>query len=70
VRLAGLLLLTLVIVKVFGFDAAALEGLLRILSFLGLGTLVVIGKVYGRVLRAEAGRAPPPPAAPAAETGR
>jgi hypothetical protein len=64
VRLAGLLLLTLVILKVFVRDAAALEGVLRILSFLGLGTLVVIGKVYGRVLRAEG--ATPIPDAPAA----
>jgi hypothetical protein len=53
-RLAGLLLLTAAIVKTFGFDALALEGLLRIFSFLFLGIGVIgIALVYGRVLRAE-----------------
>ena len=55
-RLAGLLLLTAAIVKTFGFDALALEGLLRIFSFLFLGIGVIgIALVYGRVLRLEAG---------------
>jgi uncharacterized membrane protein len=54
-RLAGLVLLTVTIMKVFLADAAALEGLLRILSFLGLGVaLIGIGKLYATVLRAEA----------------
>jgi uncharacterized membrane protein len=54
-RLAGLVLLTATICKVFLVDAAALEGLLRILSFLGLGVaLIGIGKLYATVLRAEA----------------
>jgi uncharacterized membrane protein len=54
-RLAGLLLLTATICKVFLADAAALDGLLRILSFLGLGiALIGIGKLYATVLRAEA----------------
>jgi uncharacterized membrane protein len=54
-RIAGLALLTATIVKVFVFDAAALEGIWRILSFLGLGiALIGIGKVYSTVLRAEA----------------
>jgi uncharacterized membrane protein len=54
-RIAGLALLTATIVKVFGFDAAALEGIWRILSFLGLGiALIGIGIVYSTVLRAEA----------------
>jgi len=53
-RLAGLLLLTAAIFKTFGFDALALEGLLRIFSFLFLGIGVIgIALVYGRVLRAE-----------------
>ncbi|HYW16585.1 MAG TPA: DUF2339 domain-containing protein [Allosphingosinicella sp.] len=53
-RLAGLVLLTATIVKVFVFDAAALQGTLRILSFLGLGVaLIGMGKLYGTVLRAE-----------------
>ena len=50
-RLAGLGLLTLVTLKVFLIDVAALGGLLRILSFLGLGVaLIGIGWAYGRVL--------------------
>jgi uncharacterized membrane protein len=53
-RLAGLLLLTATIVKVFLIDAADLEGVLRILSFLVLGiALIGIGRLYGPVLRAE-----------------
>ena len=54
-RLAGLGLLTLVTIKVFLIDASALEGLLRILSFLGLGgALIGIGWGYGRMQRASA----------------
>jgi len=53
-RLAGLVLLTATIVKVFLIDAADLEGVLRILSFLVLGiALIGIGRLYGPVLRAE-----------------
>lgn len=59
-RLAGLILLTATILKVFLFDARVLEGVLRILSFLGLGVaLIGIGKLYGTVLRAEAGARKP-----------
>jgi uncharacterized membrane protein len=55
-RLAGLILLTAMTLKAFLMDAAALEGLLRILSFLGLGVaLIFIGKLYTKVLNAEAG---------------
>ncbi len=51
-RVAGLALLTLTVFKVFLIDAAELEGLLRILSFLGLGiALIGIGLLYGKVLR-------------------
>ena len=54
-RFAGLLLLTATILKVFLIDAAALEGVWRILSFLGLGiALIGIGKLYTKVLSAEA----------------
>lgn len=50
-RVAGLSLLTVVTFKVFLIDAAALTGLLRILSFLGLGiALIGIGWAYGRVM--------------------
>ena len=53
-RLAGLILLTATILKVFLLDAAELRGVLRILSFLGLGiALIGMGKLYGTVLRAE-----------------
>lgn len=50
-RVAGLALLTATIFKVFLIDASELEGVLRILSFLGLGiALIGIGKLYGKVL--------------------
>ncbi|MEP3224827.1 MAG: DUF2339 domain-containing protein [Parasphingorhabdus sp.] len=53
-RIAGLLLLTLVTFKVFLIDAAQLEGLLRILSFLGLGiALIGIGWMYGKIMRSD-----------------
>jgi uncharacterized membrane protein len=53
-RLAGLLLLIATIGKVFLVDASALTGVLRILSFLGLGiALMGVGLLYGPVLRAE-----------------
>ncbi|HEX8225216.1 MAG TPA: DUF2339 domain-containing protein [Allosphingosinicella sp.] len=53
-RLAGLGLLTATTIKVFAIDASALEGVLRILSFLVLGIgLIGIGKLYTRVLGAE-----------------
>ncbi|MGB5723896.1 MAG: DUF2339 domain-containing protein [Parasphingorhabdus sp.] len=51
-RIAGLLLLTLVTFKVFMIDAAQLEGILRILSFLGLGiALIGIGWIYGKLMK-------------------
>nr|WP_295374393.1 DUF2339 domain-containing protein [uncultured Sphingosinicella sp.] len=54
-RVAGLALLTATVFKVFLIDAAALEGVLRILSFLGLGiALIGIGLLYGKVLGREA----------------
>lgn len=50
-RIAGLALLTAVTLKVFLVDASALQGLLRILSFMGLGVaLIGIGWAYGRFL--------------------
>jgi uncharacterized membrane protein len=53
-RLAGLVLLTATTIKVFLVDAGALEGVLRILSFLVLGiALIGIGKLYTKVLDAE-----------------
>jgi uncharacterized membrane protein len=53
-RFAGLLLLTLTVLKLFLIDAAALQGILRILSFFGLGaSLIVLGRFYGTLLRTE-----------------
>ncbi|WP_326525284.1 DUF2339 domain-containing protein [Sphingomonas sp.] len=50
-RVAALALLTLVTVKVFLVDVAALGGVLRILSFLGLGiALIGIGWAYNRLI--------------------
>jgi uncharacterized membrane protein len=58
-RLAGLGLLTITTCKVFLIDAAALDGLLRILSFLGLGVaLIAIGWAYSRFLARPAAEAP------------
>ncbi len=55
-RVAGLVLLTLTVLKLFLIDAAALEGVLRILSFFGLGAaMIVLGRFYGTLLRAERG---------------
>ena len=49
---AMLAVLTVVTLKVFLVDAAALTGLLRIFSFLGLGiALIGIGWAYGQVMR-------------------
>jgi uncharacterized membrane protein len=54
-RVAGLALLTATTFKVFLSDASALEGVLRILSFLVLGGFLIgIGKLYTKVLEAEA----------------
>jgi len=51
-RIAGLLLLTIITFKVFWVDAAQLDGILRILSFFGLGiALIGIGWIYGNVMR-------------------
>lgn len=53
-RVAGLALLTAVTLKVFLVDAAALAGLLRVVSFLGLGAaLIGIGWAYGKIAGGE-----------------
>ena len=57
-RRAALVLLALTTAKLFLFDMAALEGLYRVASFLGLGlSLVGIGYLYQRFVF------PPPRAA-------
>ena len=51
-RLAALGVMALVVAKVFLVDMAGLEGLWRVLSFLGLGlTLIGLGRLYGRLAR-------------------
>ncbi|MCO5133031.1 MAG: DUF2339 domain-containing protein [Phyllobacteriaceae bacterium] len=52
VRLAAAALIGLTIIKVFLLDMSALTGVLRALSFLGLGAfLIVVGRYYQRILR-------------------
>lgn len=64
-RRFGLTLLTLTTLKVFLIDASALEGVLRILSFMALGAaLIGIGWAYRRFVT-PAGNAPPADRAPA-----
>ncbi|KQM57913.1 hypothetical protein ASE65_12180 [Sphingomonas sp. Leaf16] len=61
-RRFGLTLLTLTTLKVFLIDAAALEGVLRILSFMALGgALIGIGWAYRRYVVAAPARSPSPP---------
>jgi uncharacterized membrane protein len=61
-RLASAACILAAVVKVFIFDLAGLEGLMRALSFVGLGlVLVAIGFVYQRLLA----RTPPPVDSPA-----
>lgn len=50
-RIASALLVTLVVLKVFLWDLAGLEGVLRALSFIGLGLVLLgIGTVYQRLV--------------------
>lgn len=54
VRLAGLAVMALVVLKVFAWDMSNLAGLLRIASFIGLGfCLVGIGWLYQRFVHEE-----------------
>jgi uncharacterized membrane protein len=67
-RYASLAVILLTAVKVFLIDANALDGLLRVLSFLGLGvTLLLIGYVYQRWILGPELTAEPSPATPRAE---
>jgi uncharacterized membrane protein len=51
-RIGSLVLMLLAVAKVFLVDAAGLEGLLRIASFMALGfSLIGIGWIYARQLR-------------------
>jgi uncharacterized membrane protein len=63
VRAASGLVIAIVVFKVFLFDMAALTGVLRAASFLGLGAvLIVIGRLYQRLLMS--GRTAPPAVSP------
>jgi uncharacterized membrane protein len=62
-RIGSLVLMLLAVGKVFVVDAAGLEGLLRIASFMALGfSLIGIGWVYSRQLRARPAQLAPAPA--------
>jgi uncharacterized membrane protein len=64
-RIASGVLVAATIVKVFLFDLAGLEGVLRALSFLGLGAaLVGIGLVYQKFVFARSNEADAKPAVP------
>ena len=67
-RIASAALIVVAVAKVFLFDMSELEGVLRALSFIGLGIVLIgIGLFYQRMLtRAGSAAVPPPePAAPA-----
>ncbi len=56
-RIGSLILMLLAVIKVFVFDAAGLEGLARIASFLALGLcLIGIGWFYSRQLAEQKAR--------------
>jgi uncharacterized membrane protein len=62
-RLAALGVIALTVGKAFLVDMAALTGLWRVLSFLGLGlALIALGGVYRRFVVAGAAATPPAPA--------
>jgi uncharacterized membrane protein len=68
-RVASGLLVALAVAKVFLFDLSELEGVLRAVSFIGLGAVLIgIGLFYQRLLTSAAKRdAAPPPEEPAVE---
>jgi len=58
VRLASAVVITLTVLKTFLIDMASLEGVLRAVSFIALGlVLIVIGRVYQRLLFSEKAKA-------------
>jgi uncharacterized membrane protein len=67
-RLASAALVSLTVVKVFLLDLAGLEGVLRALSFLGLGAVLIgIGFVYQKLVFAPRPAADAKTAAPSTE---
>ncbi len=64
-RRAALAVIAATILKAFLVDMAELEGLWRVLSFLGLGlALIALGRVYRRFVGVAAPTPPPAPAPP------
>jgi uncharacterized membrane protein len=60
-RYASGALIVIAVLKVFLFDMSELEGVLRALSFIGLGIVLIgIGLFYQRMLRLGLGAVPPP----------
>ncbi|MBO81599.1 MAG: hypothetical protein CL801_09300 [Citromicrobium sp.] len=58
-RVGSLVLMLGAVAKVFLIDAAGLDGLLRVASFLALGfSLIGIGWIYSRLLRSDTSEAP------------
>ena len=58
-RVGSLVLMLGAVAKVFLIDAAGLDGLLRVASFLALGfSLIGIGWIYSRLLRSDTAGAP------------
>lgn len=58
-RIASAVIVILTVAKVFLIDMANLEGVLRALSFIGLGfVLIGIGLFYQRILSGKSGRSP------------
>jgi uncharacterized membrane protein len=61
-RIASGALIVIAVAKVFLFDMSELEGVLRALSFIGLGIVLIgIGLFYQRMLRLGLGAATPQP---------
>jgi uncharacterized membrane protein len=59
-RIASAALIAIAVLKVFVFDMSALEGVLRALSFIGLGAVLIgIGLFYQRLLGKAARNKPP-----------
>jgi uncharacterized membrane protein len=66
IRIASAVLVLIAVLKVFLVDMSNLEGLFRVLSFIGLGVaLIGIGRFYQTILTGLAGDADPPKETPA-----
>jgi uncharacterized membrane protein len=52
-RIGGLVLLGIAVVKVFLYDLAALESIYRVVSFIALGLLLLVGAFAYQRVRAQ-----------------